>query len=133
MIQPTAAVNYPDQFTNYDEDNDNNDVIGERIGLVFRYVTIVAIVVFILLWITRKYKAARILKNTLGAVLVCWGLFILTIYLGNAYMGKQIIGFFWVGFVFAGIGLTLLLLRVPKGARIPTKMNRQIDEKKEPA
>lgn len=108
----TDDVNFEDQLT-IPRQAISFDRSGELFGYIFRYVTVGALIVTIILLFLKKYDQVRKVKNIFAMLFLTWGSVCLFLYLGNLFFKNYVNSLLIMGSVCLIVGYALRRVNVP--------------------
>jgi hypothetical protein len=72
---------------------DSNERIGERMGYMFRYIALAAVILVVILALLKKYRYVRLIRNIFSWIFLLYGGFSMALYFGNLFLRKTFIFF----------------------------------------
>jgi hypothetical protein len=91
-----------------------NERIGGFIGYIFRYVSIAAVVLVVILAFLEKYRYVRLIKNIFSWIFLLYGAFSIVLYFGDLFFGINVYFLLASGVICLIIGILLRIIKVPR-------------------
>ena len=107
----THDVAFEDQLTI--PKSTSTERAGEFLDYIFRYVTIAALVLVIVLLFLKKYDQVRMIKNIFMMIFLTWGGVCLFLYVGNIFLKNRADSLLIMGGSCLLIGFVLRKIKVP--------------------
>ena len=108
----TDDVDFEDQLT-MPRQASSLERSGELFGYIFRYVTLGALIVTIVLFFLKKYDQVRKIKNIFAMIFLTWGSVCLFLYLGNLFFRNYVNSLLIMGGICLIVGYVSRKVNVP--------------------
>lgn len=92
---------------------DSNERIGERMGYMFRYIAIAAVVLVVILALLKKYRYVRLIRNIFSWIFLLYGGFSMAVYFGNLFFGENAYFLLISGLTCLTLGILLRIIKIP--------------------
>ena len=107
-IEVDASARHGDQFTTNSAERE-----GEFVGLILRYVILASIVLALVLFILKKYKYVRMMKNFFSMAFLVCGAVSLFLYLGNLFFQNNAYSLLLIAVFGLTVGFVLRIIKIP--------------------